>query len=60
MVAGFALNIYLWRFTRVAFPWYVALGSVATFAVGYGASLLTPPGRQMENADASEAINDAL
>src|SRR5579863_1635108 len=60
MVAGFALNIYLWRFTRVPFPWYVALGSVATFAVGYGASLLTPPGRQMENRDASEAINDAL
>ncbi len=40
MVAGFALNIYLWRCTKVPFTWYVALGSTATFLVGYGASLL--------------------
>ena len=47
MVVGFALNIYLWQFTRVPFPWYVALGSTATFAVGYGASRLMPPGTRM-------------
>jgi SSS family solute:Na+ symporter len=40
MLFGFALNIYLWQFTPVPFTWYVALGSAATFAVGYGASLL--------------------
>jgi solute:Na+ symporter, SSS family len=40
MLCGFVLNLYLWQCTRVPFTWYVALGSVATFAVGYGASLL--------------------
>jgi len=40
MLFGFALNVYLWQFTAVPFTWYVALGSVATFAVGYAASLL--------------------
>ena len=40
MVAGFALNIYLWQCTKVPFTWYVALGSTATFLVGYAASLL--------------------
>jgi len=38
MLCGFLLNLYLWQFTRVPFTWYVALGSVTTFAVGYGAS----------------------
>jgi len=32
-------ELYLWLFTSVAFTWYVVLGSVATFAVGYAASL---------------------
>ena len=40
MVCGFVLNIYLWQFTKVPFTWYVALGSTATFLVGYGASLV--------------------
>ncbi|MGD0480047.1 MAG: sodium:solute symporter [Terracidiphilus sp.] len=39
MICGLALNLYLWLFTSVAFTWYVVLGSVATFAVGYTASL---------------------
>jgi len=39
MICGLALNLYLWLFTSVAFTWYVVLGSVATFAVGYAASL---------------------
>ena len=34
MLFGFALNLYLWRFTKVAFPWYVVLGSAFTFLVG--------------------------
>jgi len=39
MICGLALNLYLWMFTHVAFTWYVALGSVVTFVVGYAASL---------------------
>jgi hypothetical protein len=42
MLCGFVLNIYLWQFTRVPFTWYVALGSVTTFVIGYGASLFLP------------------
>ena len=40
MVTGFALNVYLWLFTNVAFTWYVALGSGMTFIVGLAASFL--------------------
>jgi len=32
------MNLYLWQFTKVPFTWYVALGSIVTFAIGYGAS----------------------
>jgi len=39
MICGLALNLYLWRFTSVAFTWYAMLGSMVTFAVGYAASL---------------------
>jgi SSS family transporter len=42
MLVGFALNLYLWLFTSVAFTWYVVLGSIATFIVGYGASWFMP------------------
>lgn len=42
MLAGFVFNLCLWRFSRVPFTWYVALGSVLTFAVGYGASIVMP------------------
>ena len=42
MVFGFLLNLYLWLFTGVSFTWYVVLGSIATFAVGYGASRVMP------------------
>jgi len=39
MLCGFLLNLYLWQFTRVPFTWYVTIGSVATFVIGYTASL---------------------
>jgi SSS family solute:Na+ symporter len=42
MFFGFILNIYLWQFTKVPFTWYVVLGSILTFAVGYLCSLLMP------------------
>jgi SSS family solute:Na+ symporter len=40
MLCGFVLNVYLWRWSRVPFTWYVALGSLLTFAIGYVASLV--------------------
>ena len=42
MLFGFVLNLYFWLFTRVPFTWYVPLGSIATFGVGYGASFFLP------------------
>lgn len=48
MLCGFGLNLYLWQFTRIPFTWYVVFGSIATFAVGYGASWLFP-GRSLAN-----------
>jgi SSS family solute:Na+ symporter len=42
MVVGFLLNLYLWLFTGISFTWYVVLGSIATFIVGYSASWLMP------------------
>jgi Na+/proline symporter len=43
MVCGFALNLFLWQFPlwhgqRFPYTWYVPLGSIVTFAIGYGAS----------------------
>ena len=54
MVCGLALNLYLWFFTHVSFTWYVVLGSVITFAVGYAASLVAPSGpTTVRNQDAA-------
>ncbi len=47
MLCGLALNIYIWKWTHVAFTWYVTIGATTTFIVGYLASLL--------EADASSA-----
>ncbi|MGH9529389.1 MAG: sodium:solute symporter [Terriglobales bacterium] len=40
MLFGFAAEVYLWLGTRVPWTWYVAIGTVVTFAIGYGASLM--------------------
>jgi Na+/proline symporter len=42
MLTGFALNVYLWQFTRVPFTWYVVFGSITTLVIGYGSSGLMP------------------
>ena len=49
MTIGFLVNIYIWqghaivpRFALprpIPFPWYVPIGSLITFAIGYIASL---------------------
>jgi SSS family transporter len=40
MICGFAMELYLWGWSRVAFTWWVAIGTCVTFAVGYAASVL--------------------
>jgi SSS family transporter len=40
MLCGLALNIYLWRWTHIAWTWYVTIGASTTFLVGYLASLV--------------------
>jgi solute:Na+ symporter, SSS family len=40
MICGLALNLYVWKWTHIAFTWYVTLGSITTFVVGYLASLI--------------------
>ena len=39
MLCGFAAELYIWLWTRVPWTWYVAIGTVVTFSVGYIASL---------------------
>jgi SSS family solute:Na+ symporter len=40
MVCGFMAELYIWLGTSVPWTWYVAIGTVVTFAVGYAASRL--------------------
>jgi SSS family transporter len=42
MLCGFAVDLYLWRFTPVPWTWWVMIGSCTTFAVGWTASWLVP------------------
>src|ERR1700719_2520162 len=47
MLSGFVVEIYLWWFTAVPWTWWVLIGTVVTFGVGYAASLAlktTTPG----------------
>jgi SSS family solute:Na+ symporter len=43
MIFGLAIELYLWRWSHVAFTWWVAIGTCVTFAVGYAASYLWRP-----------------
>ncbi|MBI2677337.1 MAG: sodium/solute symporter [Candidatus Koribacter versatilis] len=40
MACGFATSLYVWLATKVPWTWYVVIGSVVTFGVGYIASLV--------------------
>jgi SSS family solute:Na+ symporter len=42
MLCGLALNIYMWKWTHIAWTWYVTFGATATFCIGYLVSLATP------------------
>ncbi len=43
MAFGFVAELYLWLDTRVPWTWYVAIGTVITFVVGYVVSLAGKP-----------------
>ncbi|MGA8152039.1 MAG: sodium:solute symporter [Terriglobales bacterium] len=40
MLCGFLTELYVWLGTRVPWTWYVVIGTVVTFAVGYAASMV--------------------
>ncbi len=43
MLCGFATELYLWRWSQVAFTWWVAIGTCVTFGIGYLLSLAFSP-----------------
>jgi SSS family solute:Na+ symporter len=43
MLCGFVCELYIWLGTRVPWTWYVAIGTVLTFTVGYVASIVLQP-----------------
>jgi solute:Na+ symporter, SSS family len=40
MLFGFGIEIYLWRWTHVPWTWWVMIGTIATFGIGYVASMV--------------------
>ena len=51
LFCGFAVDLYLWLGTRIPWTWYVLIGSIVTFAIGYAASLLTAEGDSALESD---------
>jgi SSS family solute:Na+ symporter len=47
MASGLLLMVYVKMETTIAFTWWVPIGTVATFAVGLGASLVLPEKRML-------------
>jgi solute:Na+ symporter, SSS family len=50
MLCGLVLNIYMWKWTHIAWTWYVTIGATATFCIGYLASLATPASEPAQSA----------
>ena len=42
MLFGFSADLYLWRWTHVPWTWWVMIGTIVTFVVGYAASMVMP------------------
>jgi SSS family transporter len=42
MFCGLAVELYLWKWSQVAFTWWVFIGTLITFSVGYASSLALP------------------
>jgi solute:Na+ symporter, SSS family len=49
MLFGFSTELYLWR-AHVPWTWWVIIGTIVTFSVGYAASLLRPEQPSKTNA----------
>lgn len=47
MLCGLVVNCYIWKATQIAFTWYVTLGTITTFAVGYLASVIAGGRREV-------------
>jgi SSS family transporter len=58
MICGFAMELYLWGWSQVAFTWWVAIGTCVTFAVGYAASLLLHPRQNLEPQGAQRSTGE--
>ncbi|MBZ5680794.1 MAG: sodium:solute symporter [Acidobacteriia bacterium] len=47
MLFGFGIELYLWQWTKVPWTWWVTIGTVTTFGIGYLASIgMTARGSQ--------------
>jgi SSS family transporter len=42
MLCGFATELYLWRRTTVPFTWWVMIGTLVTFMIGYMVAMCVP------------------
>jgi SSS family solute:Na+ symporter len=49
MFCGFVTELYIWLGTRVPWTWYVAIGTVVTFGVGYVASVAMDSSPRTQN-----------
>ena len=41
MLFGFSTELYLWLGTKIPWTWYVPIGTLVTFGIGYAASLIS-------------------
>lgn len=48
MLCGFAVEVYLWKFTPVPWTWWVAIGTAVTFLVGYSVSIALAEAKDSE------------
>jgi solute:Na+ symporter, SSS family len=55
MLFGFGVELYLWLGTKVPWTWYVPIGTLVTFVIGYGASLLT---NNLHNPDSRISLSN--
>ena len=50
MLCGFLVELYIWLGTRVPWTWYVAIGTIVTFVVGYVFSIAFEKNRSKQPA----------